>query len=38
VVMDDGGTLFVMALVVFVCSLTVTWLRRKQIPVLNRFV
>jgi uncharacterized membrane protein YphA (DoxX/SURF4 family) len=38
VVMDDGGTLFVMALVVFVCSLTVTWLRRKQIPVLNRLV
>ena len=38
VVMDDGGTLFVMALVVFVCSLTVAWLRRGQIPVLNRFV
>lgn len=38
VVMDDGGALFVMALVVFVCSLTVAWLRRGQIPVLNRFV
>jgi putative oxidoreductase len=36
VVMDDGGALFVMALVVFVCSLTVTWLRRGQIPVLKR--
>jgi len=38
VVMDDGGTLFVMALVVFACSLTVAWLRRGQIPVLNRLV
>lgn len=38
VVMDDGGTLFVMALVVFACSLTVAWLRRGQNPVLNRLV
>jgi len=37
-VLGDGGTLFAMALVVFACSLTVAWLRRRQIPVINQFV
>lgn len=35
-VQGDGGTLFILALIVFVTSLVNVWLSRKQIPVLNR--
>lgn len=35
VVMDDGGLLFALALVVFASSVTVLILRRRQIPVLG---
>ncbi len=35
-VKEDGGTLFIMALIVFVTSLINVLLSRKQIPVLNR--
>lgn len=34
-VQGDGGTLFVLALVVFVCGLIVLWLRRRQLPVVG---
>jgi putative oxidoreductase len=35
-VQEDGGMLFVMALVVFVFSLITLWLHRKDIPVLGK--
>jgi len=34
VVMDDGGTLFIMAIVVFICSAVALYLNRHQIPLL----
>lgn len=34
-VQSDGGTLFVLALVVFAASATVVWLRRRQLPVVG---
>lgn len=36
VVGDDGGTLFMLASTVFVCSLFLVYLRRGQIPVIGR--
>ena len=35
-VQGDGGYLFFLALVVFVCSAAVLWLNRKDIPVLGK--
>lgn len=35
VVKDDGGTLFALALVVWVCSAVVLWLYRRAIPVVG---
>ena len=35
VVQDDGGLLFGLALVVFVCSVAILWLRRREIPVVG---
>ena len=35
VVMDDGGLLFSLAIVVFVASGVVLWIRRSQIPVIG---
>jgi len=35
VVQDDGGLLFVLALVVFACSAIVLWLRRGELPVVG---
>lgn len=35
VVEDDGGTLFAMAIVVFLSSLGVAWIRRAQLPVVG---
>ncbi len=35
VVNDDGGSLFVLALVVWVCSAFVLWLYRKTLPVIG---
>ncbi|HEX5113427.1 MAG TPA: DoxX family protein [Saprospiraceae bacterium] len=32
VVMDDGGTLFILACIVFICSLILLWKNRKKIP------
>jgi uncharacterized membrane protein YphA (DoxX/SURF4 family) len=37
VVQDDGGLLFGLALAVFVCSLAILVIRRRQIPVLGNF-
>ncbi len=37
VVQDDGGLLFGLAVVVFLGSLLVAWLRRDSIPVLRNF-
>lgn len=34
-VQGDGGTLFVLALVVTLCRLTVVWLRRRSLPVIG---
>ncbi|HQR32739.1 MAG TPA: DoxX family protein [Blastocatellia bacterium] len=31
----DNGELFALAIVVFVCSLTVLWIRRRQLPILG---
>lgn len=35
VVMDDGGLLFGLALVVFACSAVVLWVRRGELPVVG---
>lgn len=32
VVQNDGGTLFILALITFVCCLLLVWMHRKQIP------
>lgn len=32
VVQNDGGTLFILALITFICCLLLIWLHRKQIP------
>lgn len=32
VVQDDGGTLFIMALITFLCCLALAWTQRDQIP------
>lgn len=32
---DDGGSLFMMAVIVFVASALVSWLRRKEIPIIG---
>jgi uncharacterized membrane protein YphA (DoxX/SURF4 family) len=34
-VMDDGGTLFILALIVFVASLGILYIRRTEIPVIG---
>lgn len=36
-VQGDGGTLFILACVVFALSLFVLWVRRQDIPVLGKF-
>ena len=38
VVRDDGGVHFALALVVFVCSAAVLFIRRRQIPFADRFL
>jgi len=35
VVMDDGGTLFIMALVVFVLSAIILYLHRRELPIIG---
>ena len=35
VVKDDGGLLFALAVIVFVCSAVVLWIRRRDIPVIG---
>jgi hypothetical protein len=37
-VQHDGGLLFMLALITIVCCGTVVWIRRNDVPVLNRFV
>jgi|SRR5688500_253007 len=37
-VKDDGGLLFALACLVFICSLVILWLERKKVPVLNRLI
>jgi hypothetical protein len=36
-VKDDGGYLFVLALITFIASLTILYLRKHQIPYINKF-
>jgi|SRR5688572_2754981 len=35
-VMEDGGLLFILACVVFLCCLMILWLERKKVPVVNK--
>jgi len=35
VVQDDGGTLFIMAVLVFICCAILVWNHRKELPVLK---
>lgn len=37
-VKGDGGYLFILAIVVFICSLVIAWFSRNQIPVINRLI
>lgn len=37
-VQGDGGTLFILACVVFALSLFVLWVRRQDIPVLGKYI
>lgn len=37
-VKDDGGLLFCLAMIVLVCSLTVLFLYRRQIPIVSRLL
>ena len=37
VVMDDGGTLFILACIVFVLSLVILWRERLNIPVVKKW-
>lgn len=34
-VQDDGGTLFILALIVFVCSVIILWSQRREIPIIK---
>jgi uncharacterized membrane protein YphA (DoxX/SURF4 family) len=36
VVKDDGGLLFIYAVLVFICCLYLVWIYRKSLPVLNK--
>ncbi len=36
-VKDDGGYLFVLALITFIASLTILYLRKHQIPYINKY-
>ena len=38
VVQNDGGELFALAVIVFVCSLTILFLRRKEVPILKNYL
>ncbi len=38
VVENDGGQLFLYALIVFICCITVAFINKSKIPVLNRFI
>ncbi|MBX7240754.1 MAG: DoxX family protein [Bacteroidia bacterium] len=38
VVMDDGGQLFVMALIVFLVCAVLLWMDRKEIPFIQRWI
>ncbi|MFN0123139.1 MAG: DoxX family protein [Blastocatellia bacterium] len=35
VVQDDGGLLFALAVIVFVCSAVIVWLRRREMPLIG---
>lgn len=37
-VMGDGGTLFYLACIVFLCSAFIAWIQRKTIPVIKNYV
>lgn len=36
VVMDDGGLLFILGCIVFICSLIILWTEKKNIPVVGK--
>ena len=38
VVKDDGGLLFALAMIVFVCAATVAFIHRRQIPLIGMFL
>jgi len=37
-IMDDGGYLFILGLIVFVCTSILIWLNRQKVPLLNKLV
>ena len=37
-IMDDGGYLFILGLVVFACTATLVWMDRQEVPILNKLV
>jgi putative oxidoreductase len=37
-VQGDGGLLFILACVVFVCSLFILWVKRLELPIIGRFL
>jgi putative oxidoreductase len=37
-VMDDGGTLFILACVIFICCIYLLYLNRSKIPVIAKYV
>jgi putative oxidoreductase len=37
VVKDDGGTLFILAVIVFILSALTLWIHKKEVPVLGSF-
>ena len=34
---NDGGTLFFLAIVVFICTAAITWIKRRELPVIGNF-
>lgn len=34
---EDGGTLFFLAVVVFLCTATVAWIKRSELPIIGKY-
>ena len=35
-IMDDGGYLFILGIVVFICTAALVWMHREQVPLLKK--